>query len=75
MEVKLECHLVIESDLKRAWEIISSPSLTLCDCVKKFKDCDTDTFKGISNDHGRLHPQLARTGAVLPHHPVGCNEN
>ena len=32
------------------------------------------TFKGISNNHGRLHLHLARTGAVLPHHPFGCNE-
>ena len=24
------------------------------------------TFKGISDNQGRLHPQLARTGAVLP---------
>ena len=31
-------------------------------------------FKGISDNHGRLHPQLARTGAALSFHPFGYNE-
>ena len=30
--------------------------------------------KGISNNHCRLHPQLERTGAVLPYHPFGYNQ-
>ena len=42
VEINLECHLVMEFDIKRVWEIISGQSLTLCDCVKKFKDCDKD---------------------------------
>ena len=42
LEINLECHLVIKFDLKRVWEITSGPSLTLCHCVKKFKDCGTD---------------------------------
>ena len=28
----------------------------------------------MSDKHGRLHPQLARTGAVLLHHPFGYNQ-
>ena len=32
------------------------------------------TFKGISDNHGWLHPQLMRIGAVLPYHPFGCSE-
>ena len=32
------------------------------------------TFKRIIDDHGRLHLQLARTGAVLPYHRFGYNQ-
>ena len=42
VEMKLECHLVIEFGLKRVSEIILGPSRTLCDCISTFKDCDTD---------------------------------
>ena len=31
-------------------------------------------FKGISNNCDRLHPQFARTGAVLPYYWLGSNE-
>ena len=32
------------------------------------------SFEGISHNHGGLHPQLARTGAVLPQDPFGLNK-
>ena len=34
-----------------------------------------NTLKGINDNHGRLHPQLSQTGAVMPYHLFGCNQN
>ena len=33
-----------------------------------------DSFEAISHNHGGLHPQLARMGAVLSHHPFGFSK-
>ena len=39
------------------------------------KTATPNIFKGINDNHGRLHLQLAQTGAVLPYHPLGYNQN
>ena len=59
---KVERHLVIEFGLKRVPKIILGHHER---CVN-WKTVIRTTFKGISDNHGRMHPQLARTGAVLP---------
>ena len=33
------------------------------------------TFKGISNDHSRLCPQLARMNSLLPYRPFRWNQS
>ena len=33
----------------------------------------TITFKGIGDNCGRVHPQFARTGAILPYYQIGYN--
>ena len=45
-----------------------------CVTVNKFKGCHLLTFNEISDNHGRLHPQLAQMGAVLPYHLFGYNQ-
>ena len=34
----------------------------MCDCVNQCKVCHTETIQEIGDNHGRFHPQLARTG-------------
>ena len=67
-------HLVMKFDLKRASEITLGTSQSLCTKLTNSKTVISTTCKGISDNHCRLHPQLARTGAVLSYHPFGRNQ-
>ena len=40
----------------------------------KSKTVIPNPLKGISDDYGRLHLQLARMGVVLPYHLFGLNQ-
>ena len=74
VEMKLECHLVIKFGLKRVSEIILDQRERCVAVSTHSKTVIQTTFKGISDNQGRLDLQLARTRAVLPYHPFGCNE-
>ena len=73
MEIKLKHYLVIElRQIKRIGNILGRRD--------RYVTVSTNSnivipspFQGISDNHGRLHPQLSRTGAVLPYHPFGFN--
>ena len=65
VEIRFECHLVIEFGLKRVSEKVLGPSKMLCNYVNKFPDLIRAIFKGISDNHGRLHPPSTRTDCCV----------
>ena len=75
MQMKLKRCLVIEFRLKMASEIILGASGSCVTMAVSSKTVIPTTLKGIRDKHGRLHPQLARTVAVLLQHAFGFNQN
>ena len=67
VEIKLKRHLVTKFRQINDIGDILGPSRSLCDSASNSKIVIPGPSKGISDNHGRLHSQLVRTGAVLPY--------
>ena len=75
MKIQLKRHLVIEFRLTNGIRHNVGCYCNRCVTLStNSKTVITKSFKGTSNNHGRLHPQLAWMGAVLQYHGFECNQ-
>ena len=65
---------VIEFRLITVSELILGQSRSFMTVPMHLKTGMPNTFKGISNNHDRLHPQLSRMENILVYHPFGYNQ-
>ena len=72
--ITLKRHLLFAFCMVNVSDIILGPSQSLRDYAIRSMTVIPTAFKEISDNHGRLHLELARTGAVLPYHRSGCNK-
>ena len=64
-QIKPKRHLLIEFRLIKVFELILGPSQSVVTVPMHSKTGIPTTFKGISDNHDRLHPQLARMENIL----------
>ena len=70
VKIKFKRHFVTELDvIKRIGDNFRAMVIDVITEPISLMTVIPATFKGLSDNHGRLHLQLALTCAVLPHHP------
>ena len=71
--MKPKRHLVIEFRLIKVSELILEPSRSFVTVPMHSNTGMTTIFKGISDIHDRLHPQMVRMENILVYHQFGYN--
>ena len=74
MDIKLKCHLAIEFGLLKGSVYTFGVIAIVVTVSTNSKAFLPSSFKGISDNHGQLHLQLARKDAALQYHAFGYNQ-
>ena len=74
IQIKPRRHVVIEFRFIKVSELILGLSRSFVTAPMHSKTGMPTIFKGISDNHDRLLPQLARMEKILVYHPFGYNQ-